>query len=145
MIARNDDGELQTILVVDDAPETIAVLSSTLGSEFRVLAAPDGERALTMAQAAPRPDIILLDLMMPAMDGYEVLRRLKGNPSTQDIPVIFVTAPAEQADDQKGLDLGAVDYIAKPISPPILRARVRTHLALAWSNEVRRWLSPEMV
>jgi len=130
----NDIGESQTILVVDDTPENIDVLSGALRGSFRVRAALSGERALVIAQTEPKPDIILLDVMMPAMDGYEVLRRLKANPLTQTIPVIFVTALSEQADEQKGLELGAVDYITKPISPAIVLARVRTHLALHQQN-----------
>lgn len=129
-----DIGEIQTILVVDDTPENIDVLSGALRGAFRVRAALSGERALAIAEAEPRPDIILLDVMMPAMDGYEVLRRLKANPVTQTIPVIFVTALSEASDEQKGLELGAVDYITKPISPAIVLARVRTHLALHQQN-----------
>ena len=125
-----DTGKPRTVLVVDDTPENIDVMSGILRGEFRVRAAVTGERALAIAQAEPQPDIILLDVMMPVMDGYEVLRRLKGDPVTRMIPVIFVTTLSESADERKGLDLGAVDYITKPISPSILTARVRAHLAL---------------
>ncbi len=118
------------ILLVDDSPENIRVLLEVLKKDYQVVAARDGVRALEMAQQSPPPDIILLDVMMPEMDGYEVCQRLKGNPQTQDIPVIFVTALAEDVSEEKGFNVGAVDYITKPISPAIVRARVRTHLSL---------------
>jgi len=126
--------EKQTILVVDDTPENIDVLSGLLRSEFRVKAAPNGPRALQIAQALPQPDLILLDIMMPGMDGYQVCRELKSDPRTRHIPVIFVTARSDVEDEAKGLSLGAVDYITKPISPPIVLARVRTQLALHDQN-----------
>ncbi|MCR6631869.1 MAG: response regulator [Magnetospirillum sp.] len=124
----------QTVLVVDDTPGNIDVLSGALRSSYRVKAALNGERALAIASSDPMPDIILLDVMMPDMDGYEVLRRLRANPMTAPIPVIFVTALSDESDEYKGLELGAVDYIAKPITPSIVRARVRTHLALHQQN-----------
>jgi len=128
----------QIVLVVDDTPENIHVLSGVLSGvlrpDYQVKAALNGERALQIAVREPRPDIILLDIMMPGIDGYEVCRRLKADPHTRGIPVIFVTAKAEIEDEAKGLDLGAADYITKPISPPIVRARVRTQLALYDQN-----------
>ena len=124
----------QTILVVDDTPENIDVLSGVLRPTYKVKAALNGERALKIAASEPRPDIILLDIMMPDMDGYEVCQKLKANPATAKIPVIFVTAKTEVADEQRGFELGAVDYIAKPVSPPLVLARVRTHLALYDQN-----------
>ena len=120
----------QTILVVDDVPGNIAVLSGILRGHYKVKAAPGGARALEIATNDPQPDLILLDVMMPEMDGYEVLCRLQADPRTASIPVIFVTALDDEADEYKGLDLGAVDYIAKPVSPNIVLARIRTHLAL---------------
>ena len=120
----------QTALVVDDTPENITILNSILRSHYKVKAALSGEKALDIAQSESPPDIILLDIMMPEMDGYEVCRKLKNNPTTAKIPIIFVTAMSEIEDERKGLDMGAVDYITKPISPPIVLARVRTHLAL---------------
>lgn len=120
----------QTVLVVDDTPENIQILNGVLRSHFKVKAAPNGEKALKIAQSESQPDIILLDIMMPEMDGYEVCRELKSNPTTAKIPIIFVTAMSEVEDEKKGLDMGAVDYITKPISPAIVLARVRTHLAL---------------
>ncbi|MBF0186778.1 MAG: two-component system response regulator [Magnetococcales bacterium] len=119
-----------TILIVDDTPDNLDVLGGILSKEFRVKAALNGERALRIANSTPRPEIILLDVMMPEMDGYEVCRRLKEDPATQAIPVIFVTAKAKTEDEKMGLEVGAVDYITKPISPPIVELRVRTHLAL---------------
>ncbi|HIJ38629.1 MAG TPA: response regulator, partial [Rhodospirillaceae bacterium] len=124
------DTEKQTILVVDDTPENIDVVSNALRGVFRVVAALSGDRALQIAERKPGPDLILLDVMMPVMDGYEVLRRLKENPLTRTIPVIFVTALTDVADEQKGFELGAVDYIVKPISPAIVRARVNAHLMI---------------
>lgn len=122
--------ERQTILVVDDTPDNIALLSTLLKDRYKVRAANNGERALAIAAGQPRPDLILLDIMMPGMDGYEVCERLKIDPHTADIPVIFLTAKVQVEDEEFGLRLGAVDYITKPISPPIVLARVETHLTL---------------
>jgi putative two-component system response regulator len=122
--------ERQTILVVDDTPDNIALLSTLLKDRYKVRAANNGERALAIAAGQPRPDLILLDIMMPGMDGYEVCERLKVDPHTADIPVIFLTAKVQVEDEEFGLHLGAVDYITKPISPPIVLARVETHLTL---------------
>jgi len=120
----------QTILVVDDAPENILLLDEILNDTYKVRAARSGEIALNIAQSAVRPDLILLDVMMPDMDGFETCRRLKHNELSRHIPVIFVTALGEVADEALGFELGAVDYIHKPVSPPLVQARVRTHLAL---------------
>ena len=130
----NDQTEKQTILVVDDTPENIDVLSGVLRPDYKVKAALNGEKALKIAAGTPKPDMILLDIMMPGMDGYEVCRRLKSDPATKKIPIIFITAKSEVEDEKKGLDLGAVDYITKPISPPIVLARARTQLALYDQN-----------
>jgi len=124
----------QIILVVDDTPANIEVLAAVLGQEYRVKLAMCGERALELAAAPPQPDMILLDIMMPVMNGYQVIRELQSNPATAHIPVIFVTGKSDLADEEKGLGLGAVDYVTKPISPPIVRARVKTHLALYNQN-----------
>ncbi len=118
------------VLIVDDMPENLAVLGESLQSEFHVRVANNGRRALEVASSDPRPDLILLDVMMPDMDGYEVIRRLKEDKILCDIPVIFVTAMDSDADEETGLALGAVDFIHKPIRPPIVLARVRTHLEL---------------
>ena len=122
--------EKQTILVVDDVPENIELLSAPLREQYRIKVALDGENALRIARSDDKPDLILLDIMMPGMDGYAVCQALKANPDTAGISVIFVTAMAEVEEEKKGLDLGAADYITKPISQPIVMARVKTHLAL---------------
>lgn len=122
--------EVSTILIVDDTRTNLSVIGGILGSEYRVRVANSGERALKVAATAPTPDLILLDIMMPGMDGYQTISLLQKNPATRDIPVIFVTAMTSDEDEEIGLQLGAVDYITKPIRPSILLARVRTHLAL---------------
>jgi putative two-component system response regulator len=119
-----------TILVVDDVPENLAVLGDLLQPEYRVKAANNGLRALSLAVAEPQPDLVLLDVMMPDMDGYEVMRRLREDPATRTIPVIFVTALDMTQDEERGLLMGAVDYISKPLRPAIVLARVKTHLEL---------------
>ncbi len=123
-----------TILVVDDTPDNLTLMSCLLNESYQVKIANGGRRALKIAMSGTPPDLILLDIMMPNMDGYEVCEQLKLNPKTANIPVIFLTAKAESADEQKGLELGAVDYITKPISPPIVLARVKNHLALQEKN-----------
>ncbi|MGF1755824.1 response regulator, partial [Vibrio makurazakiensis] len=122
------------ILVVDDIPDNIHTLSGILNDNFKIKAATSGEKALKIAATSPKPHLILLDIMMPEMDGYEVCQRLKSNPVTADIPVIFVTAKTDVVDEQKGFALGAVDYITKPVSPPIVKARVATHISLYDQN-----------
>jgi PAS domain S-box-containing protein len=122
--------ERQTILIVDDTPDNIALLSTLLKGRYQTKVATDGARALKIAATEPSPDLILLDIMMPGMDGYEVCRQLKADPRTTPIPVIFLTAKGQMEAEEKGLKLGAVDYITKPISPLILLARVETHLTL---------------
>ena len=117
------------VLIVDDTPENLTLMNGLLKDLYRVKVVNNGERALKVA-ADSQPDLVLLDIMMPGMDGYEVCRRLKSNAETKDIPVIFLTAKTEIEDEQKGFDVGAVDYITKPISPPIVLARVKTHLTL---------------
>jgi len=127
-----------TILVVDDTPQNLTLMSELLGSLYVVKVATNGSKALRIARSASPPDLILLDIMMPDMDGYEVCRQLKDDASTREIPVIFLTAKSEVEDEQRGFDLGAVDYIAKPISPPIVLARVKTHLTLKAAADVLR-------
>ncbi|QDX81658.1 two-component system response regulator [Denitratisoma sp. DHT3] len=119
-----------TILVVDDTPDNLSLMSGLLKDLYRVKLANSGEKALRIVQAAPPPDLILLDIMMPGLSGHEVIRELKANASTRDIPAIFLTAMSEVEDERKGLELGAVDYITKPISPPIVLARVANHLQI---------------
>lgn len=131
------DIEKPTILVVDDTPENIEILAGTLKSDYKIKVANNGKTALKIAQKMPMPDLILLDVMMPEMDGYEVCERLKSQPNTAQIPVIFVTAKISPEDEIHGLQVGAVDYITKPINPKIALQRVATHLAL---NDVKRGL-----
>ena len=122
------DMEHATILVVDDTPDNLMLVHHLLKGLYQVRVANCGERALKIAFSDKPPDLILLDVMMPGMDGFEVCRQLRGNPNTARIPILFLTARAEMEDERKGLDLGASDYITKPISPAILEARVRIHL-----------------
>ena len=127
-----------TILVVDDTPGILSLMNSVLEGDYKVKIANGGEKALKIVASDSPPDLILLDIMMPGMDGYEVCRRLKHDPKTMNIPVIFFTAMSEMEDEQKGLELGAVDYVPKPISVPIVMARVKNHLALsAMANFLR--------
>ena len=123
-------GDKQLILLVDDAPENIQVAHSILKDTYRTRVATSGAKALELVKTLPQPDLILLDVMMPEMDGYEVCTRLKADPATRDIPVIFLTAKTEVEDETHGFDAGAVDYIHKPFSPPVVLARVHTHLNL---------------
>lgn len=125
------------ILIVDDSAENIHVLGELLRPEYRVLAATSGEGCLSVACRALKPDLILLDVMMPGMDGYAVLARLRENPQTRDIPVIFLTALADADDEEHGLLLGAADYITKPITPAVVLARVHTQLE---AKLARDWL-----
>ncbi|MCF6324834.1 MAG: two-component system response regulator [Gammaproteobacteria bacterium] len=118
------------ILVVDDERFHLNVIVDLLSGEHKILVAKNGERALEIAASDPPPDLILLDILMPGMDGYEVCQKLKANAKTCAIPVIFLTVKRDVVDETHGFNLGAVDYITKPISPPIVRARVKTHLAL---------------
>jgi len=126
------------ILVVDDSPGNVAQLDSILKGRYRVKAAVDGRKALEIALGADTPDLILLDIMMPGMDGYEVCAALKRNRAAADIPVIFLTAKADAVDEERGLALGAEDYIAKPISPAIVLARIATHLSLKSARDFLR-------
>jgi len=122
--------EKKTILVVDDTPDNLSLMSGLLKHDYKVKVANNGEKALKIAATAPQPDLILLDIMMPDMNGYEVIHLLKRNPATASIPVIFLTAMSEVKDEKQGLELGAVDYVTKPVSPPIVMARIKNHLKL---------------
>ena len=124
------DKERNTILIVDDTPIDAGIIVNALKTDFKTVVATDGERALALATAPAKPDLILLDVMMSGMDGYEVCRRLKAGTGTSGIPIIFLTAKTEVEDEKRGLELGAVDYIHKPFSAPLVLARVKTHLAL---------------
>ena len=124
------------LLLVDDEPTNLQVLRHVLQADYRLLFATDGARALQVAREQ-LPQLILLDIMMPGMDGYAVCRALKADPATAGIPVIFITALNDSQDETAGFDVGAVDYITKPVSPPVVRARVRTHLSLVRMDELR--------
>jgi sigma-B regulation protein RsbU (phosphoserine phosphatase) len=128
--------EKKTVLVVDDAPANIQVVNSILKDIYKVRVATDGAKALVLAKTEPPPDLILLDVIMPGMDGYEVCARLKADPATADIPVIFLTVQAESEDETHGFEVGAVDYIHKPFSPAVVKARVQTHLVLRGIREL---------
>ena len=139
-----------TILVVDDTPENIDVLRGILSSEYRIKAATDGEKALKSVLSETPPDLVLLDVMMPGIDGYEVCRQIKEDPRGKDVPIIFVTAMGSEDDETKGFELGAVDYITKPVKPALVLARVKTQLVLLdsrrklenLSGQLSRYLSP---
>jgi two-component system sensor histidine kinase ChiS len=122
--------------VVDDTPDNLSLMSGLLKDLYKVKVANNGEKALQIAAAETPPDLILLDIMMPGMDGYEVCKRLKEDAATRDIPVIFLTAKVEVEDEARGLGLGAVDYVTKPVSPPIVLARVRNHLELKTARDL---------
>jgi signal transduction histidine kinase len=130
----------QTVMIVDDTPANIEILSESLGDDYELIFATSGGDALELIRA-DKPDLILLDVMMPGMDGYQLCTILKGDPDTRDIPVIFVTAMCQEEDEIKGLELGAIDYVTKPISPHIVRARVRNHLELKRYRDLLETLS----
>jgi serine phosphatase RsbU (regulator of sigma subunit) len=132
MIAKE---EKKTVLVVDDAPANIQVVNSILKDTYKVRIATNGAKALELVGVDPQPDLILLDIVMPGMDGYEVCTRLKSDPGTKDIPVIFLTGQTETEDETRGFEVGAVDYIHKPFSPAVVKARVNTHLVLRGIRE----------
>ncbi len=127
-----------TILLIDDVAENLEILSELLSAEHQVLAATSGLEGLRVANGQPKPDLILLDIMMPSMDGYAVLAALRGDPATRDIPVIFLTALADSVAEEHGLFLGAADYIAKPINAAVALARVRVQLE---AKQAREWMS----
>lgn len=140
---------MHTVLIVDDQPENLAILGELLETHYRVKIANSGQRALHAAVSEPRPDLILLDVMMPDMDGYQLLARLQENPLTRQIPVIFVTAKDRAEDEERGLELGAADYITKPIKPVVVLARVRTQLenkrAKDWLKDQNAFLESEVL
>jgi diguanylate cyclase (GGDEF)-like protein len=129
-----------TVLVVDDTANTLELIKTLLGGEHRVLTASEAETGMKIA-LQEEPDLILLDIRMPGIDGYQLCRHLKADPITREIPVVFVTAMDEEREEAKGLELGAIDYITKPLSPPILRARVRNHIDLKRQRDQLRRLS----
>ncbi len=132
----NNNNEKPLILIVDDTPMNIRVLGTALKEDYQIRVATNGEEALEMATKLPVPDLVLLDIMMPEMDGYQVLEVLKSLPETKEIPVIFVTALNKEDDEEKGLKIGAIDYITKPYSIPVLKARVKNHIELKKLRDV---------
>lgn len=137
---------METVLIVDDTPDNLDILKGILKDTYKVKAAIHGTKALEIATADTPPDIILLDIMMPEIDGFEICRRLKANKATEDIPVIFITALGDIENETKGLSLGAVDYITKPFNPAVVVARVKTHLELlAQKRDVEKILSKTLV
>ncbi len=131
----NQADQKKTVLLVDDAPANIQIVNSILKDIYKIRIATSGAKALELVKVAPPPDLILLDVMMPEMDGYEVCTRLKLDPTTRDIPVIFLTGQTEVEDETRGFEVGAVDYIHKPFSPAVVKARVHTHLVLRGIRE----------
>jgi len=130
-----------TILIVDDVPTNVQILADALRADYRIKVANNGLSALEIAQREPRPDLILLDVMMPEMDGLEACKRLKKMPQTKNIPIIFITAKTEESDEELGLNLGAVDYITKPFSIAITKARIRNHIQLKRQADLLESLS----
>lgn len=126
----------RTVLIVDDQPDSIQVLARLIKDDYRVRVATGGEKALEIAAGEDPPDLILLDVEMPGIDGYEVCRRLKFHPRTVGIPVLFITARNDPEDEERGLTLGAVDYISKPFRPAVVRARVRNHMRLKVKSDL---------
>jgi serine phosphatase RsbU (regulator of sigma subunit) len=131
----NEADQRKTVLLVDDAPANIQIVTSILKDLYKIRVATNGAKALALARVAPLPDLVLLDVMMPEMDGYEVCKQLKADLETQDIPVIFLTGQTETEDETRGFEVGAVDYIHKPFSPAVVKARVQTHLVLRGIRE----------
>jgi sigma-B regulation protein RsbU (phosphoserine phosphatase) len=131
----NQPDSKKTVLLVDDAPANIQVVNSILKDIYKIRIATNGPKALELAKVAPPPDLVLLDVMMPEMNGYEVCARLKSDPETREIPVIFLTGQTEVEDETRGFEVGAVDYIHKPFSPAVVKARVQTHLVLRGIRE----------
>src|SRR6516225_10888365 len=130
------------ILIVDDTPTNIGVISGALRDSYKTKVATDGQKALALASAEDKPDLILLDVMMPEMDGYEVCSRLKADPATREIPIIYLTSQTSPDDETRGFEVGAVDYVHKPFSPAVVRARVRSHILL---REARAPLAEQLL
>jgi len=124
------------ILIVDDTPLNIRILAESLSADYQIKVAPNGNAALNIIESQEQPDLILLDVMMPDMDGYEVCRRLKQNPDTKAIPIVFITAKTDVLDEELGLKLGAIDYITKPFHLSIVKARVRNHINLKLKTDL---------
>jgi CheY-like chemotaxis protein len=136
--------ERRTVLVVDDVPDNLTLMSGILKGAYHVKVARSGQRALEIVHSDTPPDIVLLDVMMPEMDGFEVMRRIRADVRSNTIPVIFVTAMTEAANEEAGFELGAVDYLTKPVIPAVMLARIKTHLALSERTRMLRELSGKL-
>jgi putative two-component system response regulator len=143
-----DFTQKHTILIVDDSPAALKLMTGVLSPHYRTRVASVAAKAVEIAATPPLPDLVLLDIEMPEMDGYEVCRRLKADPVTSGIPVIFLTAKTGVSDEQKAFDAGCVDYITKPMSAPVIHARVKTHLMLKdardFLNDQKKYLEAEV-
>jgi len=139
----NTDTLMQTILIIDDEVTNISVLNELLQPHYNVLFAKDGKTGLKIASSSSRPDLILLDIIMPEMDGYQVIQMLKSDESMSKIPVIFITAKGQEEDEAKGFELGAVDYITKPFKPVVVKARIKSHLELKRHRDFVEWMLKE--
>lgn len=131
------------ILIVDDAPANIRVLGAALCEEYTVQVANNGRDAIKVAVSENKPDLILLDIIMPLMDGYEVCKKLKENDQTKNIPIIFITAKSEDADEEKGLKLGAIDYFTKPFNITMVKNRVKAYIELTKHQEIMGMISDD--
>ena len=136
------DTLMQTILIIDDEVTNISVLNELLQPHYNVLFAKDGKTGIKIASSTSRPDLILLDIIMPDLDGYQVIKLLKSDEYTSKIPVIFITAKGQEEDEAKGFELGAVDYITKPFKP-VVKARIKSHLELKRHREFVEWMLKE--
>lgn len=137
------DKLMQTILIIDDEVSNISVLNELLQNDYNVLFAKDGNVGMKIAMSTARPDLILLDIVMPDMDGYEVIKRLKGDEYTSSIPVIFITAKGQEEDEALGFELDAADYITKPFKPIVVKARIRAQLELKRHKDFLEWMLKE--
>lgn len=137
------DTLMQTILIIDDEVTNISVLNELLQPHYNVLFAKDGKTGIKIASSTSRPDLILLDIIMPDLDGYQVIKLLKSDEYTSKIPVIFITAKGQEEDEAKGFELGAVDYITKPFKPVVVKARIKSHLELKRHREFVEWMLKE--
>lgn len=140
----DSNATVATILIVDDTPTNLALMVELLRPQYHTRVAINGDKAIELALGAEPPDLILLDILMPGMNGYEVCRRLKAEPRTRDIPIIFLSAKGSDEDEAQGLALGGVDYVTKPIRPAIVQARIRTHLAMARQARERERLVAQL-
>jgi putative two-component system response regulator len=138
-----NDAFMQTILIIDDEPTNISILNELLQPDYNVIFSKDGPTGIKIATSSAPPDLILLDIVMPDLDGYQVAELLKSDEATQNIPIIFITAKGYEDDEIKGFELGAVDYIAKPFKPIIVKARIKSHLELKRHRDFVEWMLRE--